>query len=356
MIPRTTTHRLLIGLLVLTSLVSCGSVRYYSQAIQGQAQIWWRAKPIPKVLASETIKNELRKQLTFIQELRSFAKKHLDLPAEHSFHDYADLERRYVVWVVYAAPEFSVEAKSWWYPVVGSLKYRGYFDEATAKKEGERLKNQGLDVLVGGVDGYSTLGWFHDPVLNTFLHREFSELAELIFHELTHVKLFLPGDTDFNEALATAVGQEGVRRWLRDKGQSKELADYEADLAKDGEIIRLLLAKRDELKGLYARNKDLPIEQQRAAKAAAIAALNTEYQKIKRRWQGDSRYDALFKDAINNARLCTISAYYDLVPAFEKKLASHGGDLNAFFKEMKSYKKLDANARRRRLGLPDMEP
>lgn len=324
--------------------------------MRGQAQIWWRAKPIPKVLSAESTTPRLREQLLLVQEIRQFAKTHLHLPADRAYHDYADLGRRHVVWVVYAAPEFSIEPKSWWYPVVGSLSYRGYFNEETARKEGQKLKDQGYDVLVGGVDGYSTLGWFHDPVLNTFLQRTDAELAELIFHELTHVKLFLPGDTEFNEALATAVGQEGVRRWLKSKGKTKELAEYESDIRKDGEIIDLLLAKRGELKTMYEQNQHLPVEQQRAAKTRSFAGLQTGYKRIRQRWQGDSRYDALFKSDINNARLCTISTYYDLVPAFERRLASHQGDLDAFLSELKTYIKLSPEERRKRLEVSPAKP
>src|SRR6185503_6251921 len=97
--------------------------------------------------------------------------------------------------------------------VVGRLEYRGYFDERAARREGDRLAARGFDVHVGGVAAYSTLGWFHDPVLNTFLFDEDVELAELLFHELAHQKLFIAGDTDFNEAFATAVAEEGVERW-----------------------------------------------------------------------------------------------------------------------------------------------
>jgi predicted aminopeptidase len=124
------------------------------------------------------------------------------------------LGRRYALWNVYAAPEFSLEAKSWWYPVVGRLKYRGYFSEARARRLAAQLAKKGYDVHVGGVAAYSTLGWFRDPVLNTFIDYDEADLAELIFHELTHQRVFIAGDTEFNEALATTVAEEGARRWL----------------------------------------------------------------------------------------------------------------------------------------------
>ena len=346
---RRTYLRITAALAILGALASCGTVRFYSQAVRGQSQIWWRSKPIPEVLANSKTTPALHTKLQLVQELRSFAKDQLHLPADKSFHHYADLGRDYVVWVVYAAPEFSVEAKAWWYPIVGSLKYRGFFDEKSAKQTAESLKRQGYDVLVGGVEAYSTLGWFADPVLNTFLRRDEADLAELIFHELTHIKLFIPGDTDFNEALATAVGQEGTRRWLASHGKSAMLSEYSNGLSKDYEIIHLLQRKQDELRKLYASNRHLPEADQRTAKQAAMAHLKDEYQTIRRRWQGDSRYDRFFKLPMNNARLSSLSTYHDLVPAFERLLANCDGDLDVFFQKVSSYKDMTMEKRRAEL-------
>ncbi len=340
--------RLTCAVAVITALASCGTVKFYTQAVSGQAQIWWRSKPIPSVL-STTTDAKLKTRLQLVQQMRDFAAKELQLPADKSFHHYADLGRDCVVWVVFAAPEFSTEGKSWWYPIVGSLKYRGFFDKTAAKKLGETLKSDGLDVVVGGTEAYSTLGWFADPVLNTFLHRDPPELAELIFHELTHIKLFIPGDTDFNEAMATAVGQEGSRRWLRSQGKTAELAQYENALAKDHEIMRLLEKKRTELTKLYAANRSLPIEQQRQAKAAAMASLQDDYQVIRQRWGGDSRYDRFFKVPMNNARLSNLSSYYQLVPAFNRLLKACDGDLGKFYQQVASFKSLSQSERRKRL-------
>ena len=110
----------------------------------------------------------MKQKLTVVEEARRFAGAQLELPANREYTRYTDLGRRYVSWVLFAAPEFSVEAKTWWYPFVGSLKYRGYFAEKAARDEAQRLKAQVLEVYVGGVEAYSTLGFFHDPVLNTF--------------------------------------------------------------------------------------------------------------------------------------------------------------------------------------------
>src|SRR5205814_884470 len=197
---------------------------------------------------------------------------------------------------------FSVEGKTWWYPFLGHLEYRGFFLKKAADDEAARLRSQGYEVHVGGVEAYSTLGWFRDPVLNTFFDRTDPELAELLFHELTHVELFVPGDTDFNEAFATANAEAGVRRWLKSRGDHRALARYEAALAKDREIIRILLETREKLKRLYAE-RTRSLGEMRGEKAAVLKRMREDYAQIRANWRGDSRYDRAFAEPWNNARL-----------------------------------------------------
>jgi predicted aminopeptidase len=311
-------------------ICGCGSVNFYAQAVAGQAEILSKARPIQRVMQDEKVPDEVKEKLAVAEEARRFAGEQLELPTHRQFDRYTHLGRRYVSWVVYAAPEFSVEGKEWWYPVVGSLEYRGFFNEKTARKEAAHWKALGYDVYVGGVEAYSTLGWFRDPILNTFFRRTDSELAELIFHELTHVKVFVPGDTDFNEAFATASAEAGVTRWLRFKGDRDALARYEATLAKDREIIRLQLATRKKLNRLY-QNQSISIQQMRQEKAAIFAHMNAEYALIRQRWHGDSRFDRTFATPWNNARLNTVATYYDLVPGFDRILERERGDLKSFY-------------------------
>lgn len=325
-------------------LVSCRTIKFYSQAAQGQMEIFHKACPISKVLVDPATKPELRKRLALVESIRDYARTELRLPADKQFCDYADLQRRYVVWVVFAAPEFDTEAHTWWYPLVGTLKYRGFFTEKAAKEEAEKLKAQGFDVHVGGTEAYSTLGWFADPVLNTFINRNEPELAELIFHELTHARLFLPGDTDFNEALATAVAEASVRRWLTSRGETAKLATYEHNLAKDRQIIRLLLDTQTKLKAAYATGTDLA-----GQKAAAFRDMEKSYAAIRQQWSGDSRYDRFFAMPMNNARLNTAATYYDLLPAFERLLKQCDGDLEKFFSILKGTKSWSKKERRARL-------
>jgi predicted aminopeptidase len=215
------------GLLFAGLLSSCQTLEFYGQGIRGQVEIFSKSRRIDRVLADPSVRPAVKKQLVAVQGIREFASDHLTLPGDKSYGTYADLGRPYVTWVLYAAPEFSMKPKTWWYPTLGHLDYRGYFRESDTRELAARLKAEGYDVEVGGVDAYSTLGWFHDPVLNCFLYESDVDLAELIFHELTHRRVFRDGDTAFNEGLATAFAEEGVRRWLRHQGRLMDLHRYE---------------------------------------------------------------------------------------------------------------------------------
>ena len=332
-------------------LCSCRTVGFYSQAMRGQTEIWRRQRPVEAVLADPAENEAVKAKLRLVLELREYAKTTLKLPAT-SFGTYSDLKRPYVVWVVYAAEPFSVEPKQWWYPFVGRLAYRGFFDQEDARKEVLSLKASGYDVFAACVEAYSTLGFFKDPLLNTCIHRSEAEFAELIFHELTHARLFIPGDTDFNEAFATANAEAAVRRWLRSKGRGAELREYEAHLKRDRAVIALALGTRQELKKLYATPSHT-LEQKNAVLLrlqARLASLGVKDKAL------DAKSGAELKITWNNARLNTLATYHDLVPGFERLLRESHGDVEAFYAAVEKLKPLPKDERRRVLmagGLND---
>ena len=333
--------------LPLLILSACSTVQFYTQAISGQTEIWRKSRPNAEALADPCVAEKVKQRLKLIEELRAFAASDLHLPTK-SFGKYCDLKRPYVVWVVYAAPEFSIESKKWWYPLVGSLKYRGFFNEKDAAVEAAHLKKKGYDVFVGGVEAYSTLGYLADPVLNTFLHRSDGELAELIFHELTHAKLFIPGDTDFNEAFATANGQEGVRRWMRSKNNLSGLREYEANLKKSRDSVHLMLRTREKLKAVYACTYR-SVETERLAKQRVFDDMLKEAGAV----SPQARININHAPKLwNNARLNTVATYYTMVPGFERLLKEKSGDLEAFHHEVASMRKLNNEQRMKILGTP----
>ncbi len=365
-------------------ITGCGSVGYYRQAISGQYEILDRREPIQRVLARTNTSPALREKLQLVLGLREFAERELRLKTDGHYAKYADLGRRYVVWNVYAAPEFSLEPKKWWYPVVGKLKYRGFFSEKEARECGAKLAREGYDVYVGGVDAYSTLGFFKDPVLNTFVYNSAPDLAEILFHELAHQRVFAKGDTDFNEAFATAVGEEGVRRWLMVEGDSKLRAEYALELRRKEQFVALIMKAREELKEVYGEEKGKPsrsekdssttmrrqngrqlassptaievastnslVAVKRAHKAEVVAKLRSDYEQLKANWGGYAGYDHWFQRSLNNAQLSTVATYYTLLPAFEQLLAQNGGDLQKFYAEAKVLASLSKEEREQRMA------
>jgi predicted aminopeptidase len=295
------------------------------------------------VIADPKTPPAVRGQLEAVAEIREYASRELKLPDNGSYRSYADVGRPYVVWNVVAAPEFSVDAKQWCYPIVGCVAYRGYFVERRARAFAEKLHRKSLDVSVGGVAAYSTLGHFNDPILNTMLGWDETELASIIFHELTHQMLYVADDSDFNEALATTVEEAGVRRWLQHHGRDRQLSAYDVQQQHYLEVIDLLTRTRTELRTLYASSTDTRLLRDR--KTAAYAALRASYAHLKEGWGGRAPFEAWFDGDINNAHLASIATYFDCVPGFKRELDAVGGNLEAFYQRAQELARIDREQR-----------
>jgi predicted aminopeptidase len=333
--------RLLRPALVAAALLPLSGC-YLLHTARGQLELNAAREPIETVVADAGTPPEVRAQLERATRIREFAIRELGLPDNGSYRSYADLGRPYVVWNVFAAPEFAVEPKTWCFPVAGCVAYRGYFAEHKAQAFGARLERDGYDVLVGGVAAYSTLGHFADPVLNTMLGWGELQLAGTIFHELAHQLLYEPGDSAFNEAFATVVEDEGVRRWLAAQGREEERAEFQARRLRAARVAHLLGDARTRLRELYAQR--LPADAKRAAKAAEFERLRAEYAALKQAW-GRGGYDRLFGPDMNNASLLAIATYYDCVPGLEARLEAVGRDLPRFYAEARALAKLTAAER-----------
>jgi predicted aminopeptidase len=316
---------------------------YLLESAQGQLALMSRRRPIARVVAEPGTPADVRKQLEAVAQIREFAVRNLHLPDNGSYRTYADIGRPYVVWSVVAAPEFSVDPKEWCYPIVGCVAYRGYFVERRARAFGDAIRAKGFDVNVGGVAAYSTLGHFDDPILNTMVGWNDVELAAIIFHELTHQMIYIANDADFNEALATTVEEEGVRRWLASLGRSDELERYALEQRRSLEVVALLRRTRDELRVLYASGIDPT--RMRERKAAEFAALRESYARLVQDWGPHPPFESWFDGEINNAYLASIATYYDCVPGFRRELAAVGGDLDAFYRRVRELAKLDQDKR-----------
>lgn len=315
------------------------------------------ARPLDHVLQDASTPAALRERLERAAEIRRYASEVLDLPDNGSYRRYADLQRAYAVWNVFATPELSMQAREWCFPIVGCVSYRGYFSQSAAESAAERLRAGGDDVFVGGVAAYSTLGWFDDPLLNTFIRWPDVDLARLIFHELAHQRVYVDSDTEFNESFAMTVEIEGVRRWLSEHGSAQAREEFSSAQRRQQEFTELVLRYRDALDRLF--RSEASSEQKRTEKQGLIAALHTDYLKLRNEdWGGYRGYDAWFGQEINNAVLASIGIYNRHVTAFRAVLARCGDALPCFYAAARELARLPAAERAQRLqrlGLPQSD-
>ncbi len=312
--PTSRPDRLFVAAAACMTLPGC----YYAHLAAGQLEMNDKREPIAEVVARPDTDPKLRARLEVAARARDFAIAELGLPDNGSYRAFADLGRRYATWNVFAAPEFAIEPKTWCFPIAGCVSYRGYFDEARAGREAEKLRARGYDTFVGPSIAYSTLGHLRDPVLNTMLVYGDTELAAFIFHELAHQAVYAQGDSDFNEAFANVVENEGVRRWLEHEGRPAELGKFVALRRRQGDAAGLMVAARARLAALYA--KPLAAEDMRTEKAAEIARLRGALAAGGHPAAGD----------FNNARLVAVATYERCVPALRAELDRLGNDLRAF--------------------------
>lgn len=317
------------ALLFVAATSGCATLGYYAQAVGGQVELIARSRPIAELLANADTSAPLKTRLARVLEMRAFASRALALPDNASYTSYADLQRAYVVWNVFAAPELALTPREWCFPIVGCVAYRGYFARAGAEAFAAGLRREGLDVYVGGVLAYSTLGRLDDPVLNTVVNQPEAELAGLIFHELAHQVLYIPDDASFNESFATVVELEGIHRWLARDGHAERAGAYAMRKQREEQVVALVSTYRARLEAVYgaAQGDDW----KRARKRALFDAIKLDYQRLKQVWGGYAGYDRFFASDINNAHLVSIGTYRRYVPALQALFAETRGDLPAFY-------------------------
>ncbi len=325
---------------VLLILGGCG---YYAQSIGGHLDLMAKRQDIGTLVEDESTPVELKKKLERAKEIREFAIEELALPDDGSYRSYVDVGKPYVTWNVIAAPALSLQPKTWCFPVIGCVSYRGYFEESDAREYADELEFEGMDVAVAGARAYSTLGWFDDPILNTILFDAEYRFAGTLFHELTHERLFVAGDSSFNESYAVAVEREGVQRWLARNATPSMLEAYALERTRRDEFLALVLATRENLETLYASSMD--DGDKLLEKERLFGRLRLGYAQLKASWGGYSGYDGWFANDLNNARLALLATYNAYVPAFERLLADQDGDMSKFHEAVEALSKLPKEER-----------
>lgn len=332
-----------IVLVCVLSLSACANLGYYAQAIEGHFELMSARQDLGEVIGDQTQPKRVRNRLALVPEILEFAATELALPDNGSYRDYADIGRPAVTWVVFRTPEYSLDLKRSCFPVAGCLSYQGWFQRSAAEAAAERFRREGEDVYVAPSPAYSSLGWFEDPVLNTMLRWDESTFIGVIFHELTHQRLYVADDSDFNESLARFLEEEGVRRFLTARG---DLGSWDRYLARNSlrQMFKsLVMEYRATLAEFYRQAQGS--EELARGKRQIIQTLKAEYQRfldIDNRW---AAYQHWFNKPINNAQLAAVSVYNRYVPAFRALLRQVDGDIGQFWLEVDRLAAMSAKER-----------
>lgn len=328
------------GMLLLV-FSACAPLTFYTQAAVGQLSLLWHRQSVDSLLNNESLPPAQRQSLELIEQARQFAIRDLSLPDNGSYTSYVDVDREHLVWNVFAAPVDSIDPLQWCFPIAGCVTYRGYFSAGAATRYAETLKRRGYDVYVAGVDAYSTLGWFRDPIPSTIMRRPDHRLAGLIFHELAHQQVYVADDTRFNESFASFVEQEGLRRWVSERGDAETFERYLREQAQQQAFTNFVAEWRERFVNLYRSAPDDVLQQ----KVQLQEQMRSEW--LSR--EDAAAYQQWFAGPLNNAQLATVASYYDWVPAFEVLYEQVDNDLPAFYEQVQSLADAAPSERQQRL-------
>ncbi|MDE2999372.1 MAG: aminopeptidase [Gemmatimonadota bacterium] len=309
---------------------------YYWHLVRGQAQLLWNRQPVADMLANRRLDPGVRERLEFIKEVRRFAEQRVGLARSRNYTTYIDIGEGPVSWQLTASPKDRIEPVQWTYPVVGRFPYRGYFDPDRAKRERDRLEARDFDTSLRPVGGYSTLGWFADPILSPMLRYSDGDLAELIIHELAHATVWIPGRVSFNESLATFVGEAGALQFMRHRyGQEAAVVTDMLDRRSDKRIFdRFMRGVAEELQALYGSKRSY--EEKLKEREVVFERAKRRFSRLDLKTGAYSRFP---RRRLNNAVMMAYRTYHEKVDVFENVYRAVGGDLKAavrIFKESES--------------------
>ncbi|QSE99016.1 aminopeptidase [Fulvivirga lutea] len=262
-----------ILLLVAVFFVYSDLIVYGLRQGKGQWHIVSNAKPVEEFLSDPNVDQSTKEKLNLVQDVREFCVSQLGLSDTENYTEMYDQQGKPVLWVVTACKPFSFEPYQWKFPVVGTVPYKGFFEEALAHEEAKRLSELGLDTNIRTVGGWSTLGWFKDPILSEMLKRNDGELANLIVHELVHATIFVKDSVEFNENLASYIGDKGAEEYLKKVDGQKGLEEYIRSKEDQQKFVNHILRGYQQLDTLYIRNSDKSVELQRLLKTNMIDSI-----------------------------------------------------------------------------------
>lgn len=334
--------RLLLLLLLAWNCIGCETLGFLTQAAGGHLSVLSKREPIDSLFENPKTPPELKQKLQLAQEVLEFAETNLGLAQGKNYRHYVELPERYVVWNVFIAEPFSVELTKSCFPFAGCVPYRGYFNKKKALAYAKKKQKLGFDTYVSGVSAYSTLGWFADPLISSFFWSGDNRLAGLLFHELAHGLIYLPGDSSFNESYATVIEHRGVCLWLKKQGREKEFFDWYQQHLHRLKLGRFIAHWKGRLAEHYSNEKGLSL----ATKQEMFVELRADYHR--KNWP-DNRYDGLIAK-LNNASLGTLLTYLELVKPLNHLLARHNHQLPNFYESIRVLTRLTPEKRKAELA------
>jgi predicted aminopeptidase len=326
------------GLGLCTLLLNGCGLGYLWHVTVGQAKLLAYQQPVEEVLQDSRLSVQEQQKLRLILDVRAFAIEHLGLRASDSYTTFVWVDGPYISYNLSAAPKDALQPYIWWFPIVGRLPYKGFFNKAAALREERALAEQGYDTYVGGVRAFSTLGYFRDAILSCMLSYDDFSLISTIIHELLHQTVWVKGSVSFNESLANFIGDKGTTAYLtwRDGVAAAEVQRYQ-DIRADAGIFEVYMqALIERLEALYRQpiSREEKIHQREQIFAQAIDAYPAVFPYMK-----TAHYQRFFEQrTLNNAVLLSFRLYYRDSAFFERALLAHGGDLRqmiAFFKTLR---------------------
>lgn len=304
------------AILGITAVTAACSPTYVLRAGWEEARILSARRPIHAVVHDTTVSLEIRDKLRLVLDVRDFAVRDLGLEAGRSYDGYADITRDTLALNVVAAPEFELRWKTWWFPIIGHVPYKGFFDFEDAFAEAERLEGEGYDVSVRPVSAFSTLGWFPDPIMSTTLRLDSLALVETVIHEITHTTFFPTGQADFNESFANFVGYRGAIAFFCDALRDDSLCDRATRRWADTRVFgRFFHSMLEPLNEVFAA--EVEAEAKRGLKQTVFEEAATRFEDEYKPQLTAGRYGSIDPTAINNAWVISRLLYYTRLDDFE---------------------------------------
>jgi len=323
-----------LSLSLIFSLCGC-SVGYLVKNAYHQSRLLQSAVPVEKLLQDPKIDETTKNKLLLATEAKNFAEGPLKLKKTKNYSTFAQLDGPYVTYIVSAAPKNELKYYTWYFPIVGTVPYKGYFVKEGAVDEASDLEKDGLDVYVRGVTAFSTLGWFTDPILSSMLAYTDYDLVNTIIHETVHSTLYLKGGANFNERLANYLGDLGAQLYYESKGAAAPIMETVKKENADQKLFgQYISAKIKNLENWYKENKDSP---------TVLKDREAQFENIKKDFQAEilpklqtEKFKKFHEGKINNARLLGYKLYMNDLEDFEKLTVIFNKDFDKIIAYCKS--------------------